>query len=196
MVKPIEIPCYPEGKVDNFTSAVNLKKFLGELHDVLVHEGFKDVVNANGHVKKGEWVDSGETNRTGDMYETKYSWSNFGDFVDFEIAWSAKVSTPHSEHGTLYFSLDLVCRTLKNVEVLEGNSKKTLQQGKWEFRNKFKYVNTVPLELEKSWIYQKFPALKNIYLKHMYDKILHSDELYCQEKLVPKIYKVIHKHFR
>lgn len=193
MAKKFEVYCYPDGKTDVFTTSINLKNFLKELADVLHEENFHDVVKANGHAKKGEFVPTKE-NRTGNMYETRFQWIQEGSIINFETAWEAKRDTPHSKFGSVYFKLDLVCRNMKDIEILDGNNKKVLQKATWEFRNKFIYTNSIYQELEKSWIYQTFPSLKDIYVNHMYKKNLDADLEFCFSKVVPLIYGVINKH--
>lgn len=119
-----EHSCYSKGKVDSFVRAVDLKEFLKDLHAALRKEGFIDDVKANLPAKKGEWLDGGDSRRIPDMFEYEYSWSDYGSYVDFEIKWIAKSKTPHSQYGEIKFSLDLVCRVLKQVEILEGDKKK------------------------------------------------------------------------
>ncbi|MCA9497168.1 MAG: hypothetical protein KC589_09560, partial [Nanoarchaeota archaeon] len=195
------------GKLEKFTKTVDLKGFYKELHDFLVDNDFKDIMGEKKNIAVGDfiegWTKAGEftennanENRTGDIFETKYSWSNLGSVVDFELIWECILKSKITQYGWYYFKLDLVCRNLKDVEVLEGNTKKIMQSGGWEFRNHIIYRNSIERNyLNKIPFIQNSPKLKNMYRHYIYEKILDDDVHYGVNVVHGNIYKLLKKYF-
>lgn len=203
----IEADLY-KGKLDKYVATTNLRAFYMELREVLVDWYFKDLLGSVAERKKGFFFEGGAKrgefvenkiyhNRTADMFEKRFMWSKKADStVEFELIWEARFKTPHSEFGWLEFKLDLVCRRIVNKEVLDGNTKKVLQQGAWEFRNLFIYKNNIVDRYLKGIPFVKnHKFLRKIYLDHMYKHTLDNDVEYCEHEIMPIIQNLIKKYF-
>lgn len=196
------------GKLDKFVATVNLRAFYMELHEILIDWGFLDMLGTSedmktgdffeGHAQKGEFVENKiNENRSRDVFEKRFMWSKKADgTVEFELVWEARYKTPHTDFGWLEFKLDLVCRRIVNKEILDGNNKKVLQQGTWEFRNLFIYKNNVvPKYLNNIPIIKSSDTFKKIYLDNLYEHTLNDDIEYCENNLMPLIINIINKYF-
>lgn len=203
----IEADLY-KGKLDKYVATTNLRAFYMELREILVDWYYKDLLGSRedkkngdffgGEAKRGEFVENKiYENRTADMFEKRFMWSKKADStVEFELIWEARYKTPFSDFGWLEVKIYLVCRRIVNTEILEGNVKKILQQGAWEFRNEFvyknnvvhKYLNNVPFVKDSK-------ALRKIYLDHMYKHTLDHDVEFCEHELMPIIQNLIKKYF-
>lgn len=197
-----------EDLVEKYTKAVDLKKFYTELRNYLMYKKFKDMLGTKddqkigkffgGQQQGGEWINAKENeNRVPDVYEYHFSWKKqTNGSVDFEVKWRAQLKSIHTGFGWYEFHLDLVCRNMKDVEILQGNNKITLQNGTYEFRNKILYKNSVVKNyLNKIPIIKNSNYFKNLYFHKMYDSTIRSDTDYGKEKVMPGIYKIIHNHF-
>lgn len=197
-----------KGKLDKYIATVNLRAFYMELHEVLIDNRFKDVLGTeeeknmgnffDGGANRGEFVENGSyMNRINDVFEKRFMWSKKPDStVEFELHFEARHTTTYSEYGWLYFKLDLVCRRIVNKEILEGNTKKILQQGTWEFRNIFLYRNNIiPKYLNNIPIVKNNHTLKHLYLHQWYEHALEYDIGYCEHDLIPIIQNLINKYF-
>jgi len=198
------VPAVLEGKsitlhapaTEVFTKTTNLKAFYKELHDFLVDKKFKDTISPGGHAKMGEQVDAKTLNRTGDMFEKQFITIDNGWAKEIEIRWEA-VKKLNSKYGSVTFNLDLVCRDMRDKEILDGNSKKVMQIGKWEFRNKLIYKSTIVEKfLNKVPIVKNSDTLKEMYLRNIYKDKLEEEVMIVFTKVKPGIYKIIHKYFR
>ncbi|MDA3856080.1 MAG: hypothetical protein PF569_07515 [Candidatus Woesearchaeota archaeon] len=183
-----------------FSKKVDIKKFYNDLHDLLVNLKFTDVWSPDGDylVKAGEWVDNKERiNRNSDMFEVEHVVVERGWAKEFEFKWKFKKNLPESDYGSMEFELYLVVRDMKDVEFLDKNNNKIKTQiGKWEFRNKMEYKNTVNKNyLDKIPFVKGSPFLKKVYLDRFYQKNLENDINTCF-KLKGKIYELIHSYFR
>lgn len=193
-----EIGIIGGGGAFKYAKAVDLKAFYVELHDWLVIKKFKDTKGYGGHVKQGEFVEnSANSNRTGDMFETEFLLMDHGLKKELEIRWEAKTKAPHSPYGSYIFKLNVVVRDLKEIEFLEGNNKKILQSGTWEFRNKLIYKNSIKKDfLEKIPFVKNSPKLQFIYMDRFYEETLYYDFMeYGIKKLKAGINSIINKHF-
>ncbi len=198
---------YPT-RVENFKCEVNFKAFYNELRDAFVNNKtakFVDVLNdpdtgefLDFQVKAGEHVENEvNQNRSGDMFEKHFQWEKMAHAVNFEMKWKAKVTTPHSPYGWCEIEIDLVNRFLADKEILVGNTKKTVQGGSWEFRNKIKYYNNIiPKYLQKIPIVKNSASLQQLYIDHIHYNLLVEDIEWSIIKLNDIIYSVINKHFR
>lgn len=197
-----------KGKLDKFIATTNLRAFYMELHEILIDWGFLDMLGTpedmkkgiffEGQANKGEFVENRiNLNRSRDVFEKRFMWSKKADgTVEFELIWEARAKTPHSESGWLEFKLDLVCRRIVNKEILDGNNKKVLQQGTWEFRNVFIYKNNIVTDyLNKIPIVKNSSTLKKLYLHHLYEHTLNDDIEFCETHLMPLIVNIINKYF-
>jgi hypothetical protein len=192
------------GKVDKLSCSVNLKAFYKDLHNYLVDKGYKDIIDdpEGGYLdyqaKKGEFVDNkANLNRTGDMFEKKLYIMKKDGITEIEIMWKAKRKSEQSSYGRYEFKLDLVCRNMKDVEIVEGNSKKVVQKGGWEFRNEFVYINTFEKDyLDKIPFLSKFPKIKEYLFEMMQGKLVEKDIDDGFTKFYPGIFSIIQKHFK
>ncbi len=191
------------GKVEKLVTPINLRAFYNELHDTLVKNKFKDMLNdpdgdfLNNQAKAGEFVDNkANLNRTGDMFEIKFFLMKKEGVSEIEIQWKARKNSIITDYGWYEFKFDLVCRNMKDIDILEGNKKITLQSGGWEFRNEIVYKNNmIKKYLHKIPIVKNSPYLQKVYFEHIYmDKIEH--DIIFGEKILKIIYKVIDKHFK
>lgn len=195
---------YGGGKVDKFVGQINLKNFYNDLHDALVGMGFKDVKGKDwkhqkylkGWAKAGEMVDA-EENRTGDMFEHHFQWTEQENgWIDFELKWRAMLESDLTPYGWLVFELNLDCRNLHDVELLEGNSKKVIQEGGFEFRNKCTYYNSLHRDyLNNIPFVKNSPLLKTFYQNRMYGEILEKELHWAEHDVIHGIYHVIEHHF-
>jgi len=194
------------GNMTKFGANVNLKGFYNELHDLLVDDGYKDMLGTSDDQKKGkfignwkkegELVDGANNNRTGDMFEKKFILIENQAASDLEINWKAFKKAPYSKFGWFEFELNFVNRFLQDKEILDGNNKKTLQSGTWEIKITSMYKNNVINEyLGKIPFVKNSEFLKDLYINHIYAKTLENDVQICNIKLYPKINKLIFKHF-
>lgn len=202
----IEVP-FVKGKLEKYTKNVNLKAFYKEMHAFLLNNDFKDIMGEKkdkdvgdfieGWVKAGEFTENNNNeNRSGDMYETHFSWSNNGPTVDFELIWECILKSKITEHGWYYFKLDVVNRNMKDVEILNGNTKEVLQSGSWEFRNNIIYRNSIKRNyLNKIPFVKNSPGLQNMYLHYIYEKTLDDDFHYGIHVVHAGIYNLLKKHF-
>ena len=180
-----------------FDKTTQIKAFYAELHAFLVKHRFKDTHSPGGHAKKGELVDAKVLNRTGDMFETYFCIIDSGWAKEIELKWEAVVNLPTSSYGNAYFSLDLVCRNMQDKEILDGNNKKVMQKGKWEFRNKISYENTIVKDfIDNIPIIKNSKTLKEIYLRNMYEKKIEEEVVFVMSKVKAGIYGIIYKYFR
>ena len=197
-----------KGKLDKYIATTNLRAFYMEMREILVDFGFIDMIGNTNDMKKGEFINyqakRGEfvdnkiyLNRVADVFEKKFMWSKKADgTVELEMEWYARYKTPNSEYGWFEAKIYLVCRRIVNKEILEGNTKKVLQQGAWEFRNEFiyknnivtKFLNTVPFVKTSNF-------LKEAYLHHLYEKTLDEDAHFCQHELIPLFQNILKKYF-
>jgi len=197
-----------KGKQDRYVCTTNLRAFYIEMHEILREWGFSDMQGDieeqklgtffNGQAKKGEFVEpTYYENRSPDMYEKKFMWSTKADkTVEMEYEWYARYKTPHSEWGWVEIKIYLVCRRITNKEVLEGNTKKILQYGSWEFRNEFVYKNSIiPNYLNKIPIIKNSENLKEIYIHNLYEETIEEDMHFCQKEVMPLIKNIMNKYF-
>ena len=192
-------------KTQKYSKPANLKNFYMEMHNLLVEEGYKDMLGTEDKQKKGDFQDGwskagefidGKNNRAGDIFEKQFFLVVKPVAKDIEILWKAFKKTPYSKYGWMEFEMNLSNRFMQDKEYLEGNNKKVLQGGSWEFRNSFVYKNNVILEyLDKIPFVKNSPILKNFYINYIYKDTLQNDANYCDEKLHPKLQKLIDKHF-
>ncbi len=199
-------------RVVKFTKNVDLKAFYNDLYLTLAFnkkKPFYDMIGDKSkykfgdffgyQVKEGEQVDNGgdPPNRQGPIYERKFTWSKMQDAVEFEMLWEARCATEYSPYGWITLKIDLVNRLMKDVELLQGNDKVILQSGTWEFRNEIVYHNAVVYKfLNNVPIVKNNKILKQLYVDHIYDKILMNDiNIFGEEKIKPLVLDVINKHF-
>ena len=200
----ITLPFMHGGKFA-FKADVDLKEFLKELHKTLYDLDFKDYVpgeNVNTkHFKpKGEEPQAGDLKRTADMYETKFIWldKGKGEF-EIEVHWSARKNSEHfGDEAHVTFKLNMVNRFMTNKEITQGNTKKVLQSGTWEHRNKLIYENEVVKNKMKK--FEKIPFLSTHFLMKTYAKIFYKslierDIELMERKVANKLWSVINKHF-
>ena len=193
-----------DGTVETLVGTINLKAFYRDMHDMFIAEKFHDLIkdpdggflmNQN---QQGEAIDNKKMlNRTGDIFEKKYTIINLGNnSFEFECNWGLYHSSGFTEHGWFEITLDFECRTMSEVETLVGNKKKKLQKGDWEFRNKIVYKNNIIEKYLKTIPFVKnSQKLQELYIENFYkNKILHDIE-YGDQNIVNVIYNVMNKHF-
>ena len=170
---------------------LNFKDIYGTKEDVKVGNFFEQ-----GH-KQGEFVDpKGNLNRRGDMYEYYFVTTKAKDVTEYEIKWRARKKAEHSKYGWIEFKFDLTIRNCKDIEILEGNSKKTLQSGSWEFRNDMTYKNSVEMNyINKIPIVKNYDYLKKIVFGVFFEKTLENDVEYFHHKTLHKIQDYIKSSF-
>lgn len=181
-----------DGKLAKYACATDLRAFYMELHNFLVNNKsgrFVDMLGTPDEMAKGDYFDHqvkfGEhfdmpkfLNRQGDMFERKFVWNKFSNgMFELEMEWFVKAPMPYSGTGWVEIKFDLICRNIKNVEVLEGNTKKVLQQGTWEFRNRVFYknrvfkqvINNIPIVKNSDWL--KIKVFNYFFLKRIEDDL-------------------------
>lgn len=180
-----------------FTKDINLKAFLLDLHAFLVREGFKDQIKPEQYSLAGEWVDqAANLNRTADMFEESFVIIDNGGSKEYEITWQSQLKLPTSDYGWAFFKLNLVVRGMKEKEILEGNNKKVLQSGKWEFRNVIEYQNTIKEDyLKKIPFVKNSDYLKKMYLYNFYAEKVEEEIMFVLTKVKGGVYGIINKHF-
>lgn len=193
---------------EQYKKRIVLKDFISELAKTLATNKafpFKDDLKDNGkpfeHFKRGsEFPKPGEHwNRLDNIYETGYTIAKYDGYKEFELFWTAKGAgkTKYSQFGRVLFKLDLVCRYMVDVEVVEDGKKKIMQEGTWEFRNKFFYYNSVVRDY-----FWKIPFVKDsvdmqrMLFDHFYKPKIDADTAWVEEKVMPIIWNVIYKHFK
>lgn len=201
-----------EGETEFYKTLVNLRGFYNELHDKLIDNEigvkFVDVMGTKKEKEEGNFFDKQRPNsvkedpkrwqtRTGDMFEKHFVWAKHDGYNEVEIKWHFKAPAKFSQFGWIEIQIDLVNRFVADKEVLIGNTKKVLQDGTWEFRNKMYYRNSVILKNVKNIpIVKNSPNLIQLYVDHLYYKTLLNDIDYCKYKIKPFIYSIINKHFK
>lgn len=184
-----------------YSAAIDLKKFYTGLAEKFTKEDCKDALDIGYYVKEGEMIgEKGEeSNRTHNIFEKKFFYNDVGGGAkEIELVMEAKRNTYVLDGGFVTFKLDMVCRRIMPQEILQGNDKKVLQQGNWEFRNKIIYFN--PKLAKKCEKYAKFipffgskapEIILNIFFGHQ----LHADMEYAEEKVAPIMTDFISEHF-
>ena len=191
-----------------------MKEFISKIRGL----GFKDIVGTSDEIEKGnffgyqanlgvyESTNKIQDNegfekpnvRVADTYETR-SAMLFTIEGSIEIEWEIKAYKPadlNKSFGRYELKVELVCRNGKEVEELVGNKKKKLIKGQWEFRNYFKYVDSViPNHINKIPIVKKFNFLKQGFMDHLYHKKLGFEENHMENYLFPKFNEIVLKHF-
>ncbi len=192
-------------KVNKFSKNIDLKKFYNELNKFLIYNKFKDMLGTKNQIKMGKFQDgwakageyvNGDTNREKNMFEKQFILIKKETNNDFELHWKAFRKIPYSKYGWFEFELDLSNRFMQDKEILDGNNKKVLQSGGWEFRNKFIYKNNVINEyLNKIPFVKNSKTLKKFYLDIIYNSSLEKEVNLCKNKFKPEITNLILKHF-
>lgn len=192
------------GETHSYSKLVDLPSFLKEFAATLLDRGFQDMVGEQKKQDIGEFFNfqagpmehaNGSNRRTANMYEKKMvTIKNQGNAFEVEIQWKARRKI--SDYGWFEFHMDLQNHTGKEVEVLEGNNKKILLSGKWEFRNKFIYKNNIMRKYLKKtpWV-KNSEFLQKMYINHIYKKELAMDIAITEEKFCGLIKKQIEKYF-
>jgi hypothetical protein len=191
------------GVVEKLVAMIDLRKFYNDMHDNLASLGFTDIINdpeggfLNNQANAGEMVDNkGNLNRTGDMYEKKFFYVKGDGVDDLEIVWKLRRPAPHSSYGYFEFEFNLVCRNIKQVEEINGSSKKVFQKGGWEFRNGLKYFNSYEDDyLNKIPIVKDSEIFKNWFFGYLHSNY-YDDDVEFGHMLLKKIYAPIYKHFK
>ena len=197
-----------------YGKALDFRSFYMELADLLYNKGWDDItwsedpkffsnVSATSEMKKGELADTKSLKRNKNMYEQNFVWSDKGDSsFDIELVWMArKKSEIFSDNACVMFKLSMANRRMVNTEILEGNNKKTLQDGNWEFRNEMKYKNIYfrnkfkKLKYITKWTPFSEEYLKDIMIKIWYEKEVDHDIALFKRKAYEPIKELITKHF-
>ena len=120
-----------------------------------------------------------------------------------------EIGCPYSNHCELFRRTDAIILSddklrattgalisLKDIEILEGNQKKTIQTGSWEFRNDMKYKNSVHNNfIMKLPIIKKSEYLQKLIFKIFFEKSLERDFEYFHHRTLGKIQKYIESSF-
>ena len=201
---------FMSGGLFKYGKATNLRAFYMEITSFLNNTGWDDItwensnffsnINANSELNKGELPNTSNLKRTKNMYEEKFIWIEKGNgTVDFELLLVAKKNTfMFNGDSIVKFKLSVVNRNMKDIELLEGNNKKILQDGTWEFRNEMEYQNIhFKKKLKK---FKKIPFfsekyLKDIILKMWYTKDIDHDILKTKQKMFEPIDAIVKKYF-
>ena len=196
---------YMHGGNFAYNAQVDIKAFLQELHDLLQDRGYKDYipgenVGVKNFVTKGEAVDPNLLKRTSDMYEVKFVWLDKGsNSFEVEFHWKARrKSEMFDDNAHLTFTLNLVNRHMTNNEIVEGNSKKVLQTGTWEHRNKLVYTNNAVKNMVPKFEKIPFISTKFLIKVHAYmfvKKNVEHDLHLLEKKAIFPIKELIEKHF-
>lgn len=193
------------GTMEKLVKSVDIRAFYNELHDVLVAKNFKDIFFDpdsgdffNHQTKAGEFTNNKENlNRKGDMYEIKFTKVINSDVTELEFVWKCKKKAEFSNTGWFEVKIDLTSRNIKDIEIVNGSSKKVLQFAGWEFRNEILYKNNViKKKLNKIPFVKNSEIIKDLYINHMYAKTLESDIHFGEHKIYGLIYGVINKYFK
>lgn len=205
------------GKLEKYTSAVDLKGWYNDLHDTLVYNKvvrFVDMQGTEKDMKKGDFIEYihkfGEhidadsyQNRTGDMFEVRFHWNKpMPDLIELELEWKARApmnditKIGNTSYGWFEFKLDLVNRMMKEKEyVVNGETKKFLV-GSWEFRNRYAYKNKIiPELLNKIPLVKNNGRLKAMIINYFYLRLLEKDVDIVERELHPLINNQIKKFF-
>ena len=108
----------------------------------------------------------------------------------------------YGDESVVTFELNLSNRNMRNVEILDGNNKITLQDGGWELRNKMEYKNVVLREKFKKlqyitkWTPFSEEYLKEIMSKMWFEKNVDHEIEVMRRKCYDKIKEIIDKHFK
>jgi hypothetical protein len=207
----IKLPILAPGRKDVYTCALNLQAFYSDLRNTLANNNlhrFSDMLGRpkekrkgiffEGEAKKGIQMDpGGNLNRTAALFERRLVWKEEADRIDFELVWEARAPGFYSKYGWYELKIDLVCRNLKNKEILVGNEKQTVQEGMWEFRNHLYYLNKIKLDfLDKIPFVKNNMRIQNLYYRHFYENTIELDHIeFGLKRLKPLINEVIKRHF-
>ena len=215
------------GGKEQLVAQVDLRAFYKELWMTLIQEGFIDGSgkaenNLPGmpdfeplrnerflkfgilpNQKDGSMGEGIEGNRAPGMYEAmhRYIQNPDGQTYDFEVIWFFRKKTPMLDWW-YNFKIDIACRDFRNVEIVEGNSKKVFQMGTWEFRNKaFVTPSFEQYGVMKSTVQIFKPLIteermSNIMLNHIWFSKIFYDERWAKTTAKSYIYNVIDKHFK
>lgn len=207
-----------ENNTEKLTAQVDLRAFYKEMFTTLINEGFIDGSQREAKALQHEavetfgvlvnpandkWGGGIKGTRHNGMFEQKYRLVKQpdGKTHDYETDWYFRKKTPVL--GWWYnFQISIACRNYQNIEVINGNSKKVLQSGTWEFRNQafMQPSNEEFKNIEKKLkILEPFVSAKrmeNIMLNHIWFKKIQYDKLWCKKTANGYVYKVINKHFK
>jgi hypothetical protein len=192
----------------SYSKTTDLKGFLKSFANLMLEKDFKDMLRDHkSDVPEGHegWFDNAASpmehadasrKRSPGMFEEFYQkWDRGNGAFEMEMTWWARRKI--SDFGWIEFKMNLQNHVGgKNVEVLEGNSKKILQTGKWEFRNVFiykndvvrRYLNNIKIVKDRDW-------LKKMYVNHIYKKQLFWDLDAAEMKFGALLKKHIEKYF-
>ncbi len=198
-----------------FGKQTDLRAFYIELGSTLTQKGWTDEtwnedpkffsnVGGKAEMLKGELTNTKEFKRNKNMFENKFAWFDKGNGTfDVEFVWLARKNTSmFGNEACVKFELNLSNRNMKNVEILEGNNKKVLQDGGWEFRNKMEYKNVhLRNKFKKLQYITKYipffseDYLKEVMIKIWYKKDVEHDIALAKMKMYNTINDIIRKHF-
>ena len=193
-------------------TAVDLGAFYKEFRNVLLNNWenieFTDKHGKLSEQKKGNFLEHYPTSaeykdpaggllRPEGIYIHHYVWAKHNGFEEHECVWWARCKATYSKRAWYEFRMRIDVRNLVEREVLEGNKKKKLYYGTWEFRNEMYYKSKIiPDFLHKIPIVRNSPVLQELYMDYTYYNTMKADMVYIRSKIIPMLYEVINKHFK
>jgi hypothetical protein len=203
------------GKVDNFVGFYDVKKFYGEFIDLLTYNRYGRFVHRYANSDKdeevgkfiGSYADLGEHIVTSEMhggngFEVRFRFDEMVEEGTFEVEWEVKARTESgkgkfSPYGWIEFNMEMVNRFSPRKEVVEGNEKKVLYGGKWEFRCQYLYKNNlIPKYLNTLPIIKNNHKLKHLYIEHIAKKSILKDIWIFENRIVPMLQDFINDFFK
>ncbi|MCA9486243.1 MAG: hypothetical protein H6500_00525 [Candidatus Woesearchaeota archaeon] len=198
------------GKTEYLETCVDLEAFYKEMAAKLIKKDFEDMIGRPSEMKVGKFFGNAAAkgdqvqpenpmlfNRTPYMFEEFMYWKERDGIVDLEITWKARRKVEASSHGWFEVTLNIANRFAKYKEILDGNQKKKVLCGRFEFRNKMLYKNVVIRDhLNKVPYVKNSKKFKEFYLNYVYHRYLNEDIWFCLTTLKPFVNNVIQKHFR
>ena len=196
------------GMVFKYSSPADLGAFFGDFAEALRKKGFKDMMGQPSLIKKGKFFDfmmkegefddpDGMKNRIGPIYEIRYDHTQSDpQTFHLHVEWKARIGARNSSYGWYEFVMDFTAINVKDYEILEGNNKKVLKQGTFEFRNRLFYKNSIILDFLNDVPYVKnSDSLKKAYINYVHMPAIKGDLEEGHHVLAPFIRSEVEKHF-
>ena len=206
-----------ENNTEKLRARIDFKQFYKDLFNSLMSNGFVDGSEYANHLTNenqetaGILVEAGDDGkidgfggtRHNGFFEKKHRYleNPEGGVFDLEVEWYFRTKSPVLGWWC-EFTMNIAVRDFQNVEIVEGNSKKVLQQGLWEFRNKGFFH---PSQEDFDGLKKKFGILKpfvseqrmeKIYLNHFMFNDLNHDIDWGRTIAASALTDVLDKYFK